>query len=451
MRSSIACVRCRWSKIKCVNEGIESICRSCAHASRECTYPIPIETPARRSDGVSKERKRGDGERKHRSRKAANSSPAAGPRSQTTKGGEKASLDPLDPRILTPGVWQELFDIFQAHYSADLPFLHSPTFLKPLRHATIIPPGAPVTTGVLATAESNVQTVRPPGSPSFLLAFLALTARFHPGLTAYHNPSPDPNVVDVLAASEYYASATHDHFTNAWLMSSFTDLEQIQALLMVGLHEWGMCRGAKAWVLVGMAIRAAQAMGLQYEAELDDQPLSHSMALRKGVETSKDQPLGKSTTTDATDGDDFMRQEIRRRTFWSCYIMDRYLSSGKYRPSMLHADELRIQLPASDRAFLFGERVRTLLLNESNSRTARVQETHQRRALPTPRQGVDDQTSRNERAYMNLPEAKQDLRRLRLESGADEGLVSCYVRLLEIYGKIVKWSCAGGRRYVRTK
>lgn len=34
----------------------------------------------------------------------------------------------------------------------------------------------------------------------------------------------------------------------------------------------------------------------------------------------------------------------------------------------------------------------------------------------------------------------------RLEVGPDEGLVSRYVKVLEIYGKVIKWSCSGGRR-----
>ncbi|KAL9097063.1 MAG: hypothetical protein Q9165_001027 [Trypethelium subeluteriae] len=56
--------------------------------------------------------------------------------------------------------------------------------------------------------------------------------------------------------------------------------------------------------------------------------------------------------------DAFVEQEIRRRTFWSCFIMDRYLSSGKYRPQMLSVKDLRIQLPSSEKAFLFGEKAR---------------------------------------------------------------------------------------------
>lgn len=42
MRSSIACARCRRSKVKCVNNGIGTTCRACETTGRECTYPVPI-------------------------------------------------------------------------------------------------------------------------------------------------------------------------------------------------------------------------------------------------------------------------------------------------------------------------------------------------------------------------------------------------------------------------
>lgn len=38
MRSSIACEKCRKSKTKCVNTGIDSICKACESGGRECRY-----------------------------------------------------------------------------------------------------------------------------------------------------------------------------------------------------------------------------------------------------------------------------------------------------------------------------------------------------------------------------------------------------------------------------
>ena len=181
-------------------------------------------------------------------------------------------------------------------------------------------------------------------------------------------------------------------------------------------------------------------MGLQYELDLDDEPLSRSLALNCEAEQLGVDKHKNSSTGIKDEGETFIQQEIRRRTFWSCFIMDRYLSSGKYRPQMLHAKELRIQLPASERSFLFAEKVRTLMLGEEENRVggrAKVQSNRQASVLlgttPEPK---------------NAAIREDDEEKGRLEVGADEGLFSRYIKILGVYGKVVKWSCAGGRRYV---
>lgn len=438
MRSSIACIRCRRSKVKCVNNGVGTTCRACENANRECSYPSPVAGGGRRRDSVSGRLDAPlDGERRQRPRKSIHTfvaNPASGPCESP-----RPLLDALDPRLLTPTVWQELFDIFQVHYSADLPFLHPPTFLKPLRQASMQPP--PLTP---MAADANA-SARPPASPEFLLAFLALTARFHPKLVAHHSPPTSTRPTNPLVASEYYATAANERLVTNWTDNIIHDIERTQATLMLGLHEWGMCRGAKAWLTIGMAIRAAQAMGLQYEQDLDDEPMSRSQALdceaeRMGVDAGRKSSLQGALSVE----DAFIQQEIRRRTFWSCYIMDRYLSSGKYRPQMLHARELRIQLPASERSFLFAEKVRTLMLGEEDHRVAGRAEvqSHRQASVLLGTSNSHDPAPRSR----DPPATESDEDKGRLETGADEGLVSRYVKILEIYGKVVQWSCAGGRR-----
>lgn len=443
MRSSIACIRCRRSKVKCVNNGVGTTCRSCENSGRECQYPSPVTGGSRRRDSLPgrPDGYGGDAERRQRPRKSTHTfvaNAASGARDSP-----RPLLDALDPNLLIPQVWQELFDIFQIHYSADLPFLHPPTFLKPLRHATLQPPAS--TSGF---SSETTQSARPPASTEFLLAFLALTARFHPKLVAHHSPPTSARPSNPLIASEYYAAAANERMASFWVDNRQHDIERTQTTLMIGLHEWGMCRGAKAWLAVGIAIRSAQAMGLQYELDLDDEPLSRSLALngeaeRMGVDSSKKGAIGGKSAEDV-----FIQQEIRRRTFWSCYIMDRYLSSGKYRPQMLHARELRIQLPASERSFLFAEKVRTLMLGEEDrsvSGTGRAEVQNQRQqSVMLGTTGTPERTQAPSPSSMAMADSDED--KGRLEIGPDEGLVSRYVKVLEIYGKVVKWSCSGGRR-----
>lgn len=357
-------------------------------------------------------------------------------------------LDALDSRLLTPQVWQELFEIFQIHYSADLPFLHPPSFLKPLRAQN----------GVQSTSngmsEEHARSTRPPGSTEFLLAFLALTARFHSKLVAHHSPPTATRSSNPLIASEYYAAAANERMAALWTENQAHDIEWTQATLMLGLHEWGMCRGAKAWLSVGMAIRAAQAIGLQYELDLDDEPLSRSLAL--SGEAERMGVVSQSSRNNSVNGDSaediFIQQEIRRRTFWSCYIMDRYLSSGKYRPQMLHARELRIQLPASERSFLFAEKVRTLMLGEDDksiSGPGRAEVRSQRQqSVMLGTTGTPEPSMAPSPRSLSMRDVDEE--KGRLEVGSDEGLVSRYVKILEIYGKVIKWSCSGGRRSAET-
>jgi hypothetical protein len=351
-------------------------------------------------------------------------------------------LDALDPRLLTTTVWQELFEIYQKQFSADLPFLHRISFLRPLRNMSTQHSGGSMST-------SDAHDARPPGSDDFLLAFLALTARFHPRLVAHHSPPTASRPSNPLIASEYYANCANERQMALWpeQENHSNTVEGIQARLMLGLHDWGMCRGHRAWMRVGMCIRSAQSLGLQYEKDLDDEPNSRSFALnieaeRMGINTDRTNPSSVTTT----EMDANIAQEVRRRTFWSCYIMDRYLSSGKYRPQMLFAPLLRTQLPASDRSFAFGEKVRTLMLNDLDGNginRAEVQ-SHRQAMLNTGHQG--------EPAEALSPNSMQDdeNEKGRLQAGADEGLLSRYIKILEIYGKVVQWSCAGGRRFVES-
>ncbi|KAH0551142.1 hypothetical protein GP486_007521, partial [Trichoglossum hirsutum] len=373
------------------------------------------------------------------------------------KDSPRALIDALNSPILTPKILMELFDIFQLHFSSDLPFLHPPTFLKPLRKTVALQSSTDVASSV---GSSSIKAERP-SSPVVLLGLLTLTARFHPELAAYHSP-PSPNrPTNPLAASEYYAKALRGHFAgpsgeNIGLIS----LESIQAALMLSLYEWGMCRGVKSWVYGGMATRMAQALGLQFEQDLDDEPLALSSAL-----TAEAHHLGVSTDKRNTrqpplsPSEAFIHQETRRRTFWSCFLLDRYLSSGKYRPQMLDIKDIRVQLPSSEHAFLFGERVRTKLLGEERDEVAGREDLQlQRRTsvLLDEKNGHAQEGNRDGRrdgARREREQPKNDLKgrgkddedKGRWEVGQDEGVQSRVIKIIEIWGRIAKWSCSGGR------
>ncbi|KAB8297688.1 hypothetical protein EYC80_001496 [Monilinia laxa] len=378
VRSSIACARCRRSKVKCVNTGVNSICRACESSNRECTYPSAAASTPKRLDPPMGIKVEGESDSKKRVRKHEDSG---------RRNSQRAGEDPLEALILTRKVWDEIYDIFKLNFSTEMPFLHPPSFRNRMRQASH--PRDPSTLAdVPAFQDAKI----------LLLGVLTLTARFHPELIAYHAPANSPRPNDPLAASDYYATALASTIFGASGKDLSTPTtERIQALLMLGLYEWGQTRGLSAWVYVGIATRLAQAMGLPYE----DDPSARTFKTETVVAASSYRPeVNKHPARDTA-----IEKEVRRRTFWSCFIMDRMLSAGKARPTMVESDILRVQLPCSDDQFLFTQSVQT--------------------------------------GYLNREFEKVTLNNVKIQEG---GVLSRYCRLVEIWGKLSKWSLHGGRR-----
>lgn len=289
--------------------------------------------------------------------------------------------------------------------------------------------------------------IRPPASIAFLLAFLAVTVRFHPGVAAHHSSStPDRSP---FAASEFYASAASAQLTHQ--MSALGngpvvyDLETTQAMLMLTLHEWSMNRGIKAWAHLKNAITSAQAMGLHIEQDLDDKPFARCFATASAGEDSISD-IDRRSSSIGSSNDAFIQQEIRRRTFWTCFILDRYLSNGKFRPQVLRVKDMRIQLPASEQAFLFGEKVRTLMLGEEERDVALRIDEQSRRRSSIAIDSINGGAKRQSFASNESNGGNASLDQGKWEVGADEGLVSRYIKIMDIYGRVLRWACGGGRQ-----
>lgn len=102
--------------------------------------------------------------------------------------------------------------------------------------------------------------------------------------------------------------------------------------LILGLHEFGTCQGGRSWMFGGMAQRMAYALQLHKELEHEN--------------WGKDQ-AGKPQQPRLSSTD----QEIRRRTMWSCYMMDRFTSSGTDRPLFMWEKYIKVQLPIKESYF----------------------------------------------------------------------------------------------------
>ncbi|KAJ4005002.1 hypothetical protein NW752_011515 [Fusarium irregulare] len=143
---------------------------------------------------------------------------------------------------------------------------------------------------------------------------LAITVRFS-------QAAPQGYTTQVEASNTFAAHARSQVLS----LVDQPSVHRAQVLLMLTGHSWGAGEGKRAWVYLGMAVRMAQVLGLFEE-------------------------LPPSATRD-----EFIDAEERRRTAWTCFLMDSLLSGGKGRDRMLAASNMRIQLPCDSESFNFGQ------------------------------------------------------------------------------------------------
>lgn len=101
----------------------------------------------------------------------------------------------------------------------------------------------------------------------------------------------------------------------------------LTCLLILGLHEFGTCQGGRSWSFGGQAIRMAYALQLHRDLDYD--------------------PLQRNGTVELS----FIDREIRRRTMWACFFMDRFNSSGTDRPTFIKEETIKVQLPIREKFF----------------------------------------------------------------------------------------------------
>ncbi len=101
----------------------------------------------------------------------------------------------------------------------------------------------------------------------------------------------------------------------------------LTCLLLLALHEFGTCYGGRSWALGGMAIRMAYT--LQLHKDLDHDPMNRSSKTKLS----------------------FIDREVRRRTMWACFLMDRFTSSGSNRPMFMKEETIKAQLPIKEKFF----------------------------------------------------------------------------------------------------
>ena len=378
LRSSIACLRCRRSKIKCDNDGGTSACETCIKGGHNCQYPDIINPPTKRSESNPVKAERDGGPERKRKRLDDISSWVS-QRSATY------AEEVLSYSFLRGELWDQVFGIYKLHFSTELPFLHLATLKEKM------------------DLKQNGKLETDPDVNLVLLGILTLTARFHADLVKYvaaisagaSRSRSASGKVDPNSASEFYAAALTTALGSLPGAITHVSVERVQAFLMLGLYEWTRNRpqaGVRAWMYVGTAIRMAQVLRLGYEDQGDRQ-----------AKAVLDKPIpARAPKMSASDW--IIEKEIRRRTMFSCLILDRLLAVGDDRTSMISTTDLHIRLPCSEVAFDLASEVYTGFLNESDD---------------MPRQDL------------SIPR--------------DDSVLSRFVKLVDLWGEITRYSFSGGR------
>lgn len=341
-RLPLACIACRRKKIRCSGE--KPACKHCLRSRIPCVYKVTTRKAAPRTDYMAmldKRLKRMEDRvikliPKESLPTVANVGrsvvkppiPGAPPKTPTTKkrlaeeafgneldewsrakGADPASQagsasrgkESDDTKLLTEGVESLPSKEIQEHlaevyfdyvYGQSYPLLHKPSFMRRLTAGKV--------------------------PPVLILAMCAISARFstHPQLRS------EP----CFLRGDTWAERAREIALKRYDAPNITILI---VYLLLGLHEFGTCQGGRSWMFGGMAQRMAYALQLHKENEFDP---SASEPDRK--------PLS------ATD------REIRRRTMWSCFLMDRFNSSGTDRPLFVHEQYIEVQLPVKEHLYV---------------------------------------------------------------------------------------------------
>ncbi|KAF2860056.1 hypothetical protein K470DRAFT_217813, partial [Piedraia hortae CBS 480.64] len=329
-RLPLACMACRRKKIRCSGE--KPACKHCLRSRIPCVYKFTTHKAAPRTDYMAMLDRRlkrmedriiklmpKDEQGLTAETGRAVVKPAASPQKTPAgrkRGASQAFCDELDewakagvparalltrpatgPGLLNDGADQlpplklqeHLAEVFFNHvYGQSYYLLHKPTFMCRLAQGSL--------------------------PPVLVLAVCAISARFshHPALQT--EPS--------FLRGEQWASVAREISLRRYDTPNITI---IIVYLILALHELGTCHGGRSWMFGGMAQRMAYA--LQLHRDLDHEPITGRNDL--------------SVT----------ELEIQRRVMWSCFLMDRFSSSGTDRPLFISNQYIRAPLPIREDYF----------------------------------------------------------------------------------------------------
>ncbi|KAF8812811.1 hypothetical protein BYT27DRAFT_7182267 [Phlegmacium glaucopus] len=230
------------------------------------------------------------------------------PSGSTTLGGE----DEYVSQLPSDQVQERLLDLYFAYVHPSFPVIHKQTFFESYRAGTRSEsPPSPDPDTSNSTSPFNHRRGRVP--TLLLLSMYAVASRYDDAEAPAHL---DPSIM-WEAGDEYLDSAKvilHHNYASSRPSTC-------QSLLLMGYREIGIGAMAQAWTYIGMAIRMAQDLGMHRSAD--------------GWERVG---LG---------GRLFNESELneRKRIWFGCVIMDKYVSTYIGRPLMIFEKDYDTTLP----------------------------------------------------------------------------------------------------------
>ena len=396
-RLPLACIACRRKKIRCSGE--KPACKHCLRSRIPCVYKVTTRKAAPRTDYMAMLDKRlkrmeervikimpKDEQRNVDVIGRAVVKPAipglpqkAEPKkrvadeafgedlnewsrsSAPSRGGsgQKTSRETTKDGLLTEGaehlpskeLQQHLGEVFfDFVYGQSYFLLHKPSYMRKLE------------TGQLP--------------PVLVLAVCAISARF--------SAHPEVRSEPAFLRGEQWAKPAREIALKRYDTPNITILI---AYLILGLHEFGTCQGGRSWMLGGMAQRMAYALQLHKDMDDDNQQKNPSL-------------VNDLSSTD---------REIRRRTMWACFMMDRFNSSGTDRPIFVAEPYIQVQLPIKEHYYQL----------EITGPTENLEGTYARIVEPDSGQVTDPKENMGCAAYI--------------------------VRLVAVWGRLVRYMNLGGK------
>ncbi|KAF3384394.1 hypothetical protein F1880_002656, partial [Penicillium rolfsii] len=297
------------SKIKCVNTG-KAPCRKCQRSGiPDCNLSRPqSKTPRKsfrrvqRADPAASNPQSTTGHDFTTPAQPVQHSEVSGhPLPHVTTHGEDRVHVDSHIASLSPNLVLKALNIFTNKFP-ELGILHLPTFMQ------------------------EFQTSCHDDTKTLLAAILSVTQ-------CYYSQSGFTGL-DTLLSREQYAAYAREMLSRSSFQAP--KLQVAQALLVMGLFEWGSREFHRAWIYCGIAIRIMQAINSLQIAPYPADPLF-------------------SGTQDTSQ--DAITTAVQNRTMWACFIMERLISSGTYNPPMLPLSEMekiKVLRPFSAVEFAFG-------------------------------------------------------------------------------------------------